>query len=236
MNHATQTVGELVAERPGRSRVFEELGIDYCCGGKLTLAEACARKGLDADEVGRRLTAPGFAEPETDWRDAPLATLCDHIVKTHHGYLRRELPRLHGLLTKLARVHGGRHPELHAALAVFGPFADDLTAHMAKEERVLFPLIAGLESGGVPRTPFVLRPIAVMEAEHDEAGRALAEMRQLTGGYAVPVDGCGTYRAALAGLAELEADMHAHVHLENSVLFPRAARLVADPGSRMPEE
>lgn len=227
MSHETLTVGELVAERPARSRVFEGLGIDYCCGGKLSLTEACARKGLDPAEVGRRLDAVEPAAPETDWREAPLGALCDHIVAAHHVYLRRELPRLRGLLTKLARVHGGRHPELRDTLAVFESFAADLVAHMTKEERVLFPLIAGLESGGVPRTPFVLEPLAVMEAEHDGAGRALAEMRRLTGGYTVPADGCGTYRVAMAGLAELEADMHAHVHLENSILFPRAARLVA---------
>jgi regulator of cell morphogenesis and NO signaling len=227
MSHSMPTVGELVAERPARSRIFEELGIDYCCGGKLSLAEACARKGLDPDEVSRRLAATEVAESETDWRAAPLAALADHIVSTHHAFLRRELPRLRGLLAKLARVHGDRHPELRDALAVFGPFADELTEHMMKEERVLFPLITGLESGRVPRTPFVLQPIAVMEAEHDDAGRALAEMRRLTGGYALPADGCGTYRAAMAGLAELEADMHEHVHKENSILFPRAARLVA---------
>jgi regulator of cell morphogenesis and NO signaling len=232
MDTSVTTVGELVAERPARSRVFEELGIDYCCGGKLSLAEACARKGLDPDDVGRRLAAAAPAEPESDWRSAPLAGLCDHIVRTHHAYLRRELPRLRGLLAKLARVHGDRHPELRGVLTVFGPFADELTAHMAKEEWVLFPLIARIESGDVPRTPRVLQPIAVMEAEHDDAGRALAEMRRLTGGFAVPADGCNTYRAALAGLAELEADMHAHVHKENNILFPRAAQLVApDPSS-----
>jgi regulator of cell morphogenesis and NO signaling len=109
-----------------------------------------------------------------------------------------------------------------------------MTAHMGKEERVLFPLIAGIESVAVPRTPFVLQPIAVMEAEHDDAGRALAEMRRLTDGYAVPADGCNTYRAAMAGLAELEADMHAHVHKENNILFPRAARLVAPVGEGSP--
>jgi regulator of cell morphogenesis and NO signaling len=227
MSHATPTVGELVAERPARSRVFEELGIDYCCGGKLSLAEACARKGLDPGEVSRRLASAESVEPEADWRAAPLVALCDHIVSTHHAFLRRELPRLRGLLTKLARVHGDRHPELRDVLAVFGPFADELTAHMTKEEQVLFPLSARLETGAVPRTPFVLQPIAVMEAEHDAAGRALAEMRRLTGGYAVPADGCGTYRAALSGLAGLEEDMHKHVHKENSILFPRVARLVA---------
>lgn len=227
MTHATLTVGELVAERPSRSRVFEELGIDYCCGGKLTLADACARKGLDVDAVNQRLDAADVGEPGTDWRTAPLAALCEHVASTHHAYTRRELLRLRGLLIKLARVHGDRHPELFDTLAVFEPFADDLTAHMTKEEQVLFPLIARIESGEVAPTPFVLRPIAVMEAEHDEAGRALEEMRRLTNDYAMPADGCGTYRAGMAGLADLEADMHAHVHKENSILFPRVAQLVA---------
>jgi regulator of cell morphogenesis and NO signaling len=230
MSHATPTVGELVAERPARSRVFEELGIDYCCGGKLSLTEACARKGLDPVEVDRRLAAAAPVEPEADWRAAPLADLCAHVVAAHHDFLRRELPRLRGLLAKLAGVHGTRHPGLREALVVFEPFADELAAHMTKEERVLFPLITRIESGDVPPTPSVLRPIAVMEAEHDDAGRALAEMRRLTGGYALPADGCNTYRAAMAGLADLEADMHAHVHKENNILFPRAARLVAEAG------
>lgn len=230
MSNAAPSVGEMVAERPGRSRVFEELGIDYCCGGKLSLAEACAHRGLQPDAVRRRLdeTDTGGEPDGTDWRTAPLADLCGHIVVTHHDFLRRELPRLRGLLGKLARVHGDRHPELRDVFAVFDPFADELTEHMAKEEQVLFPLITWTESGDVPPTPFVLQPIAVMEAEHDDAGRALAEMRRLTGGYAVPADGCNTYRAAMAGLAEVEADMHVHVHKENNILFPRAARLVAD--------
>jgi regulator of cell morphogenesis and NO signaling len=229
MINATLSVGELVAERPDRSRVFEELGIDYCCGGKLPLAEACSRRGLDVDAVRGRLAAhdAGGVPDGTDWRQVPLAELCGHVVATHHAFLRRELPRLRGLVAKLARVHGDRHPELRDTLAVFEPFADELTAHMAKEERVLFPLLARIDSGEVAPDPFVLQPIGVMEAEHDDAGRALAEMRRLTGGYAVPADGCNTYRAAMAGLAELEADMHTHVHKENNILFPRAARLVA---------
>src|SRR5262245_33837190 len=233
MYEAAPCVGELVAERPGRSRVFEELGIDYCCGGKLSLAEACARRGLQPDAVRRRLAE---ADTEgvsggTDWRAAPLADLCNHIVSTHHAFLRRELPRLRDLLGKLTRVHGDRHPELRDVLAVFEPFADELAGHMAKEEQVLFPLITWIESGDVPPTPFVLQPIAVMQAEHDDAGRALSELRRLTAGYTVPAGGCNTYRAAMAGLAELEADMHAHVHKENNILFPRAARLVDEAGA-----
>jgi regulator of cell morphogenesis and NO signaling len=224
----TTTVGEMVAERPARARVFEELGIDYCCGGKLSLTEACGRRGLDVQSVRRRLAEAEaeVTDAETDWRTAPLAALCEHIVATHHALLRRELPRLRGLLTKLAQVHGDRHPELHAVLAEFGPFADELATHMAKEEQVLFPLVAGIASRKVPATPFVLQPIRVMEAEHDNAGQALEQMRRLTEGYAVPADGCNTYRAAMASLAELEADLHIHVHKENNILFPRVAQLV----------
>jgi regulator of cell morphogenesis and NO signaling len=229
MKTSVPTVGELVAERPARSRVFEKLGIDYCCGGKLSLDEARARQGLPVGEVRRRLARADTEgnSRSRDWRTARLAELCSHIVATHHAFLRRELPRLRDLLGKLARVHGDQKPELRDLLAVFEPFAADLSEHMAKEEQVLFPLITWIESGDVPTTPFVLQPIAVMESEHAVAGRALEEMRLLTGGYAVPADGCNTFRAAMAGMAELEADMHAHVHKENNILFPRATRLVA---------
>jgi regulator of cell morphogenesis and NO signaling len=237
MSNAAPSVGELVAERPERSRVFEELGIDYCCGGNVSLAEACARRGLAVDAVRRRLAdadAGEVGDGGTDWRSAPLADLCGHVVSTHHAFLRRELPRLRDLLGKLTRVHGDRHPELRGVLAVYEPLAAELSDHMAKEEQILFPLITWIESGDVPPTPFVLQPIRVMEAEHDDAGRAISEMRRLTGGYAVPADGCNTYRAAMAGLTELEADMHAHVHKENNILFPRAARLVAPVGESNP--
>jgi regulator of cell morphogenesis and NO signaling len=223
------TVGQLVAERPGRARVFEELGIDYCCGGRLPLAEACARRGLDPVEVRRRLDQADAAAPPpaTDWASAPLAALCEHIVETHHEYLRRELPRLGAFLAKLAAVHGERHPELGDALRVFGPFADELRLHLVKEERVLFPLIEQIAAGAVPPSAEVLQPIRVMEADHDGAGAALAELRRLTAGYSVPADGCNTYRAAMAALAELEADLHTHVHKENNILVPRVERLVA---------
>jgi regulator of cell morphogenesis and NO signaling len=230
MTDTMPTVGELVAERPARSRVFEEFGIDYCCGGKMPLDEACARRGVAVEEIQQRLAAveAGGTDREIDWLKAPLSALCNHIVAAHHDRLRRELPRIRELLAKLARVHGGRHPELREALVVFGPFADDLTAHMAKEERVLFPLVARIESREVPPTPEILKPIRVMEAEHDAAGWALGELRRLTNGYAVPLDGCNTYRAAMSALAELEADMHTHVHKENNILFPRVAQLVGD--------
>ena len=228
--YALQTpVGQLVAERPERARVFEEFNIDYCCGGKRTLGEACLRRGVDPEAVVQRLDILD-ASPhslQTDWQAAPLSELCDHIVATHHQYLRRELPRLQALLAKIARVHGDRHPELTQLLCVFDTFQLDLSHHMDKEEQVLFPLIKQLAASSIPANRSMVAPIRVMEAEHDRAGAALAEMRRLTDGYQMPADGCTTYRVAFDALNQLEHDMHQHVHLENNVLFPRVEQIIA---------
>jgi regulator of cell morphogenesis and NO signaling len=194
-----ETVGGLVAERPGRARVFEEFGIDYCCGGKRTLREACERRGLSPDLVLRRLADADAERPadESDWGVAPLAQLCDHIVETHHAFLKRELPRVGRLVAKVASVHGDRHPELVRVRDLFDPFARDMDAHMAKEEHVLFPLIRRLATGEeLPMNP--IGPIHVMEAEHDQAGAAVEEMRMLTAGFRPPAGACNSYRAMLA--------------------------------------
>jgi regulator of cell morphogenesis and NO signaling len=224
-----KTVGQLVAERPGRARVFEEFDIDYCCGGKRTLGEACVRRGVDPKLVVQRLEAvdAGPDEPERNWDDASISELCDHIVETHHEFLRRELPRLSYLIQKIARVHGERHPELLELLATYQPFARDLGRHMDKEEQVLFPFMKRLAREEIAPSPAILGPMRMMEAEHDEAGIALADMRRITNGFRAPADACNTYRAAFAGLHELEQDMHRHVHLENNVLFPRVEESLA---------
>jgi regulator of cell morphogenesis and NO signaling len=221
-----ETVGGLVAERPGWARVFEEFGIDYCCGGRRTLREACERRGVSPDAVLRRLAAAdtGRAVDEPDWTAAPLAALCRHIVDTHHAFLRRELPRVGRLLVKVAGVHGDRNPELFRVAALYEPFARDMGHHMAEEEQVLFPLIKGL-AAGEPAATDPVAPIRAMLAEHDDAGEAMAEMRRLTDGFRPPEGACASYRAALAGLHEIEQDLHRHVHKENNILFPRAARL-----------
>ena len=226
MTTLQETVGELVAERPGWARVFEEFGIDYCCGGRRTLREACERRRVSPDAVLRRLAAADAAgaAPEPDWTAAPLATLADHIVHAHHEFLRRELPRVGALLTRVAGVHGETHPELFRVVALFDPFARDLDHHMAKEEFVLFPMVKRLAAGeATDHDP--LAPIRAMEAEHDQAGAALAEIRRLTDGFRPPAGACASYRAALAGLHAIEQDLHRHVHKENNILFPRAERL-----------
>ena len=228
---ATTTVGRLVAEQPARSRVFERMGIDYCCGGKVTLEKAVSRKELDLRDVLDALAACDAeegAEDQAGWSHATVSELVDHIVKVHHGYLNEELPQLSYLVNKVCRVHGGDHPELREVHNSFEDLKADLFAHMAKEEHILFSLCLGLETAGVaPRSHCgtVENPIRVMELEHQDAGHALERLRELTNGYAPPEGACNSYRAMLARLEALEGDMHHHVHKENNILFPRVAAL-----------
>jgi regulator of cell morphogenesis and NO signaling len=225
------TVGQLVAERPQRSRVFETLGIDYCCGGKKPLAQACHEKGLDPAAVRRLLDAEaGPASPadaDADWSRATLTALADHIQQTHHAYLKRELPRLSAMVRKVAAVHGTNFNWLLELDGVFAAFAAEMQSHMMKEDAVLFPMIRALDRGELAATDHcggsIANPIRVMEHEHDDAGRALERMRELSGGFVPPAGACNTFRATLSGLAELTDDTHRHVHKENSILFPRAA-------------
>ncbi|MEW6254037.1 MAG: iron-sulfur cluster repair di-iron protein [Planctomycetota bacterium] len=226
-----RTVGELVAERPARARVFERFGIDYCCGGGLALEEAAAQQKADLKAVAaslRALDAQPRTAAERNWLEAPLAELIGNILDTHHAYLRRELPRLTGLAEKVEGVHAERHPELRRVRELHAEVREELEGHMLKEERILFPIIRAMEATGSTEAAFcgsVQHPIRVMEMEHTSAGEALDEFRKLTNEYEPPADACGSYRALLAGLAELEADLHAHIHKENNVLFPRAIAL-----------
>ena len=228
-----RTVAELVLERPSRSRVFESLGIDYCCGGKKTLEEACAKKKIAPPHVIELLAAldgDSALELQPDPGAMPLGDLIDHILEAHHAYLRRELPRLGAMLQKVERVHGDRNERLAAMLSIFEAFTLELNQHMMKEEEILFPAIARMESTGAEVAACfggLANPIARMEAEHDDAGNALEQLRSLSNDYTPPDWACNTYRALLDGLHDLECNMHAHVHKENNILFPRAIRLEA---------
>jgi len=221
------TVGELVVERPGRARVFEKLGIDYCCGGKKPLTQACRDKGLDVTQVVRQLESydlPHEADAR-DWSTAPLGDLADHIEQSHHQYLKEELPPLQALARKVAAVHGEAHPELSELYDVVVGFRNELESHMLREEAVLFPLCRKLDGTTVPeflRNASIQGPISVMVREHEDAGDALARMRALTADFTPPAGACNSYRALFDRLATLERDMHQHVHKENNILFPRA--------------
>lgn len=222
----TTTVATLVTERPGRSRVFERLGIDYCCGGKVSLEHACAAKGLDPAAVAGVL---GVIEPEDDeeedWSTAALADLCDHIVEWHHAYLRAELPRLSALVEKVVKAHAEAHPELREVEDIFGAIAAELQDHMLVEEAVLFRACRDLEVRGSRDVESLEAPVRAMEADHVITGAALERIRALTATYTPPPAACNSYIALLDGLETLERDLHRHIHEENNILFPRALAL-----------
>lgn len=226
-----QSVAELVLERPSRSRLFESLGIDYCCGGKKSLREACERKQLDVKKMLERLKAEEAApaaENAVDLRELPLGALIEDILAHHHKYLRRELPRLEKLMEKVNRVHGAQDARLQRMARVLAHFQQELQSHMMKEEHILFPVIAQMAAERrKPKACFqtIAHPIRQMEREHDGAGDALDQLRALSDGYTPPDWACNTYRALLDGLSELEQNMHLHVHKENNILFPRAIEL-----------
>lgn len=218
-----RTVGELVAERPGRSRVFQSFQIDFCCQGGRTLREACERKGIAAASVVEQLEAEmaDKSAPAQNPAELPAHDLAAYIFQTHHQFLWRELPRLHAMSERVAQVHGGHNPSLVELFHVFCGLEEELTTHLMKEEMILFPAIAEM-SQGQNEPVAVDGPIACMLQEHNEAGEAMAKLRELSHGFQPPADACNTYRALFAGLRDLEEDLHRHIHLENAVLFPLA--------------
>jgi len=221
-------VADIVIANPAAARVFERYGIDYCCHGQRPLDVACTDAGVDAAVVRGELA---HLQP---LRSAPipdnLGALIGHIVATHHVFLRRNLPRLRDLMDKVVNAHSVAHPEVHHLSTLLGDITDDLLPHLVKEERVLFPMAIEL-LGQVEQASFhcgsLRNPISMMHIEHDRVGELLAALRHHTDGYRPPADACPTWHALYAGLAELEADTHQHVHLENNLLFPRIVELEA---------
>lgn len=232
----TTSVGDIAAANPAAKKVLEEAGVDYCCGGAKSLNQACTHTGVSAEEILRRLQENRHqAGPEeANWAGAPLADLTKHIVEEHHQYVRGAVPRISALLAKVKARHGESHPELAAIEKEFLGLGQEMYAHMQKEEQILFPYIEKLERATEGQQqlepPFfgtVRHPVHRMMEEHDSAGRALQGMRSLSAGYQTPAGACESYREVYRSLEEFEANMHAHVHLENNILFPRAVELEA---------
>jgi regulator of cell morphogenesis and NO signaling len=231
---ATVTLADLAATSLTAVRILEQHGLDYCCGGKQPLEKACIAKGLAPDQVLREIErAAGAAVTDRDWQTAPLNELVNHIVGTHHAYLKLDLPVLQARIEKVVAVHGPRDPQkLPRLAAVFAGLRRELEMHLKKEEAILFPFIvqygwAESRNQPIPPVPFgsIANPIAAMEREHSEAGDALEEIGDLTDSYNPPSYACATVRALYEGLKTLEKDLHIHIHLENNILFPRAIAL-----------
>ena len=229
-------INDFIAEDVRRTGIFEDLDIDACCGGWRTLAQACAEKGIDPDPVLKRLL--DFV-PENDadvkevveGMDGSLAEAVDHLLETHHTYLKQALPRLSNLFDKVIAAHGENHPELKTVRETFDALRADLEPHLMKEEQVLFPIIKVLESSA-GQADFhcgsVLNPIRVMQAEHEHTQMLFEKIRGITGNFKLPEDACESYRQLFAGLDELETDTRLHIRKENEILFPQVMAFEED--------
>jgi regulator of cell morphogenesis and NO signaling len=219
MDTLNTPIGDIARDQPSSTRVFLRHKLDFCCGGRRTLREACSRAGLDAEQIAREVEDAAAAAPETRWDLRPSHELVDHIVARFHETLRRDLPPLIDAARKVERVHADK-PGVPAGLAdELVEFWSEMQQHMMKEERVLFPMLRM----GV-RGAQVYMPVRVMEHEHDSHAASLARIRELTDDLQLPAHACATWTALYRGLVALEAEMMEHIHLENNVLFPRAGR------------
>ena len=226
-------IGEVVAKNFQSAKIFEEFGLDFCCGGKKSIGEACMDKGIDENRVLEKLNSLENENPTSShFADWDAGFLIDYIVNNHHSYIRQVVPGIENHLQKVVTAHGTRNPEVVEVSKLFSVIKDDLLAHMAKEEKMLFPYIKKLNdavkgSQGLPAAPFgsVNSPIKVMMDEHQQAGDEMAYIRKITNDYTPPDNACGTFRVVYSELEAFEKDLHIHVHLENNILFPRAEEL-----------
>jgi len=228
------TIRDIVASDYRAAEVFQRHGIDFCCGGDRRVEDACRSRNVPPETVLSELasldkTSDAGTPRFNTWE---LPALVAYIVANHHGYVRQAIPSLLTHTKKVAAVHGEHHPEMVEVAGLFQDVANEMTSHMQKEELMLFPFInalAGAAAAGrpAPAAPFgtVANPIRMMEREHESAGGAMARINDLTRGYQPPEDACTTFRVCLQELDAFERDLHAHVHLENNILFPKATML-----------
>jgi len=233
VNQTQETIGDMVVKDYRKAQVFKKLGIDFCCGGKKTLEEVCDKKGIDIEKVKAELSEIQNAEQGNQRFDSwDVGFLSDYIINTHHNYVKENIPFISELANKVAHVHGDRHPELIDVARIFGRLASDLSLHLSKEEKILFPFIkelAAASKNNIPIAPAtfgtVNNPTQMMEMEHEQAGEDLASIRKVTNEYLIPADACTSYTILFKKLREFEDDLFNHVHLENNILFPKAIKL-----------
>ncbi len=222
------TLGEIVAEDFRRAPIFSEAGLDFCCGGKKTLNQACFEKSVDPGLILARLNELQSVPqaPGQNFNEWPLGFLTDYIVNTHHKYVTKALPDLEAYTAKIADVHGSHHPELKEVASLFRQVAAELRQHMKKEEEVLFPVIKEASvNGSESARNLIASEISRMTGEHEFAGGAMDLINEKTNGYSLPVDACNTYHVTFKLLRQFEDDLHIHVHLENNILFPKSLNL-----------
>lgn len=228
-----RTIGAFVAEDYRTAAVFEKHGIDFCCGGQTTLTATCAEKKLDLEKILQEIAAAqaepvGRSENYAAW---PLPFLIDYIVNTHHVYLKENDEQIAAYAQKIAEVHGAHHPEVIEIAAIFAKISSAMVVHLKAEEEVFFPAVKRVDAAAGDRNPdpqdraLIKSSLESLHREHEEIGEAIHKIRHLARDYAIPADVCNTFAVTYRKLKEFEDDLHKHVHLENNILFLKAAQL-----------
>lgn len=223
----------MVTENIKTAHIFKKYGIDFCCGGGISLERACEKYKVDYELLSKDLlNVDQTSSRATNYNSWDLDFLTDHIINVHHNYVEENIPLLLQYSARVAQVHGAHYPELLEIKELVKEVAGELSSHLKKEELILFPfvkkmLVAKKENSGLPVAHFgtVDNPIKMMETEHEDAGELFRKISMLSNNYIPPQGACNTYRAFYAKLDEFEQDLHQHVHLENNILFPKALRL-----------
>lgn len=239
MNIQEQTLASIATGHHQLVPVLEKYHLDFCCGGKKTLAEACNEKGLNITDIIKELEASDIQDRKAfvDFSDMNAEQLIRYILIKHHFYTRQSMPVIEAHLTKVAEKHGDRFPYMRTVYDLFTYLKNDMYQHMQKEEMVLFPRIKelaaslGNQTNTNKQQGYISNPVAMMVHEHDEAGAIMEQIRILTNDYAAPEGACNTFKIVLQELKAFEEDLHKHVHLENNLLFPMAEKMVEQSAS-----
>jgi len=223
-----ELLGNIVTKNFKAADVFMKVGIDFCCGGKKSLDEACKELNIDQKPIIEKLielenTPINQAHNFNEWS---LDLLADYIMNTHHKFVLKTLPELDFYTKKIASVHGENHTELIKVAEIFTELNSELTQHLKNEEEVLFPAIKeAIKSNSSKAKKTILSEITRMDKEHEFAGGAMDKINEITNRYTLPDDACNTYELTFKLLKEFEDDLHIHVHLENNILFPKALNI-----------
>ncbi|HKL17348.1 MAG TPA: iron-sulfur cluster repair di-iron protein [Halalkalibaculum sp.] len=230
------TVGEIVTDDFRTAGVFKKYGLDFCCGGKKKLSDACERKGLDLDLLLADIDRLSQKDTnEHNYKEWSPSFLVDYIINNHHHFVRRKLPEIKSYANKVAKVHGKSYPVLNEMLGTFLILKDEMLSHLDAEEKILFPYIKKMENAmaagskplsnedtGGSNNGTAAQAITMMEQEHDDAGNLMAKLEEMSEGFSAPEDACTTFRVYFQNLEAFRDDLHKHVHLENNILFPKA--------------
>ncbi len=234
INIKEQTLATIVTNNHFTVPVLEKYHLDFCCKGKRTLADACIEKGLPLETITEELekSSSALQSNKMPFMEMTAEQLISYILIHHHFYVKQFMPTILGHLEKVATKHGDRFPYMVEVFVLFKEIYEEMTAHMHKEEMILFPRIkevAAMQDAHQHSTlseGYLTAPIEVMEHEHDQAGEILYKIRKLTNNYTPPAEACTTFQVSLAELKEFEEDLHRHVHLENNILFPLAEKML----------